>query len=365
MSASEPARPYLRVQGLLRTYEDFTLGPLSFDLGREETLAILGPNGSGKSTLLRLIAGLESCQAGRIELRGEEISQLPPHRRSVGMVFQDLALFPQRTVWENITYGLVVRHLPKAEVERRGEELLGQFRLMPLEERLPHELSGGERQRVALARALAPRPALLLFDEPLSAADPQVARSLQAEIRGFLRGAGIPAVYVTHDQEEGFFMADRVGLLDGGAWRQEGPSQEVYEHPRTPFVARFLGYNVLPASEAPGAPVVAVPPSRVEIVAVDTPGALRGVLTTIGGGPRPRAYVEVGGGPGSSGWEPVPVEVLLPSGPTSSHSLRASWTPGQAVGLLLHDPVRLEPASASEEGERRVSKGDLGPPSSS
>ncbi|MDE1822437.1 MAG: ABC transporter ATP-binding protein [Euryarchaeota archaeon] len=236
----------LQVRGLERGYPDFHLGPVDFHLARGETLVVLGPNGSGKTTLLRVLAGLEEMDRGRVLLDGQDITRLPAHRRGIGMVFQDLALFPERTVWDNLTYGLFVQHWPRVEAESRGEELLRTFRLSSLADRRPGELSGGERQRVALGRALAPRPRALLLDEPLSSADPRVARELRAEIKDFLLRADIPAVYVTHDFDEGFFLGHRVAILHEGRWEQEGPAPGVFDQPRTAFAAWFLGYNVVP-----------------------------------------------------------------------------------------------------------------------
>ena len=269
----------LRVEGLRYASEDFRLGPVDFRLAGGEALVVFGPNGAGKSTLLRVLAGLESAAGGRIWLNGQEITGLPAHRRGIGMVFQDLALFPQLTVWGNLAYGPQAHRWPSAEVTDRVEGLLRDFRLEPLADRKPDHLSGGEQQRVALARALAPRPQLLLFDEPLSSADRDLRRSLQREIRERVAADRLVAVYVTHDLDEGSILASRMAFLRDGHWVLEGPVDEVRRAPRSRFVARFLGYNVRPL---PGG-WVATAPSRTEIVPLGTPVSVQGTVVEVHG----------------------------------------------------------------------------------
>lgn len=242
MSASE-GEPYLRVEGVTADSGGFALGPVSFQVSQGGILAILGPNGAGKTTLLRVLAGLEPALGGRVILGGEDLTNRPAHRRGVGLVFQDLALFPNRSVVDNIAYGLEVRHESPEIIEPRVEELLTQFRLRALADRLPQALSGGERQRVALARALAPRPALLLLDEPLASVDYRLRRELQGELKRWLSETRTTVVHVTHDFEEAFFLGDRVGVMKDGRWIQEGTPSEVYSRPASRFVAWFLGYN--------------------------------------------------------------------------------------------------------------------------
>jgi iron(III) transport system ATP-binding protein len=352
----EGGRPVvLRVRELARAYEDFRLGPVSFDLASRETLVILGPNGSGKSTLLRLLAGLEAADRGSLELRGRDISALPAHQRGVGMVFQDLALFPQRTVWENVTYGLALRRVGREELERRGEELLQEFRLRAFSERYPNQLSGGERQRVALARALAPSPAILLFDEPLSAADPRIARELQSDLREFLRRSSIPAIYVTHDLDEGFFLADRLALLDGGKWVQEGPAQQVYEHPRNPFAARFLGYHVL-ESPGGGGRLLAVPPEELKVVEARTPGALPGTVLGRKGGPRARLLVRLDRSQAEPS-EHLSKVLEIPEGRVEPGSFQASGKEGQRVGVLVGAGISVGPSDPPDEFKKGEGSG--------
>jgi thiamine transport system ATP-binding protein len=237
--------PVLEVRGLRVVSGTFTLGPIDLGLSPGEVLVVLGPNGAGKTTLLRSLAGLEPIAGGSIRLAGEEVGNLPPQRRRVGLVFQDLALFPQRTVEENVAYGLAVRGPWTVEKEATLRCWLDQFNLTALAGRLPQSLSGGERQRVALARALAPAPRLLLLDEPLAAADPRRRREMQGELAEWLRMSEVPAIYVTHDLEEALLLGDRLLVLWGGQALRAGPTTEVLQDPGEARVAWFLGYNVL------------------------------------------------------------------------------------------------------------------------
>ncbi len=259
MSSSE----LLRVRGLSVAWEGRpVLDGVGLEVGRAEYVVLMGPNGSGKTTLLRQIAGLDPPGAGSISLRGRRIERVPPHRRGIGLLAQEVLLLPGRTVRENIAYGPEVAGLSSAEVDRRVEELLGLLRLTPLSERLPMQLSGGERQRVALARTLAPRPELVLLDEPLAAVDPELRGELRGELRRVFRELGVAAVHVTHDREEGLWMGDRVLVLLGGRLVEAGPPGEVHAHPHSVAVARFLGYSVLATPAGPRA----VHPREVRLV---------------------------------------------------------------------------------------------------
>ncbi|BAS26871.1 ABC transporter ATP-binding protein [Limnochorda pilosa] len=206
-----------------------------------ELVALLGPSGCGKTTTLRMVAGFERPDAGRVLLDGRDVTELPPERRGVGIVFQNYALFPHMTVAQNIGYGLAVRSIGARERRRRAEELLALMGLEGLAGRRPEALSAGQQQRVALARALAPEPRLLLLDEPLSALDAPVRRHLRAEIRRVQQELGITTLYVTHDQEEALATADRIAVLQAGRPEQVGSPEEVYLRPRSPFVAAFIG----------------------------------------------------------------------------------------------------------------------------
>lgn len=339
----------LRLEGVTARYPGFQVGPVDLTLGPGETLAILGPNGSGKSTLLRVIAGLEPLSSGRIWLGERELTELPPSKRGVGMVFQDLALFPQKTVRANLAYGPTVQGWTREEIDARTEELMVQFRLGEFAERRPDRLSGGERQRVALARALAPRPSALLLDEPLAAADPRSSRTLQAELKGYLRQAGIPSLYVTHDFEEGFFLGSRAALLHEGSWVEEGPSEVVYRAPRQPFTAWFLGYNLLPSEWGGGPPggVVGALPRDLRVVPEGTPGSHPLQVEEAGAsGPVYRVLLRssLERGPSET------IEVHLPAD-------RAGPPPraGERVGLVVGHAVPLE-GSLPPEGFKRVER---------
>jgi iron(III) transport system ATP-binding protein len=217
---------------------------LSFGLERGQILALLGPSGCGKTTTLRLIAGFEAPDAGQITIGGRLVAEaggvaVPPEQRSVGVVFQDYALFPHLTVEQNVAFGL--DRLARAPQQQRIHEVLGLIGLDDFARRYPHELSGGQQQRVAVARALAPAPAVLLLDEPFSNLDADLRAQMRDEVEKILRATGTTAIFVTHDQEEAFTIADQVGVLDRGRLEQLGPPEEIYHHPATPFVAEFVG----------------------------------------------------------------------------------------------------------------------------
>ena len=213
-----------------------------------EFFTFLGPSGSGKSTLLRIIAGLEPADAGQVLLRGQDMGGVPPWRRHLGMVFQQYANFPHMSVAQNVGYGLRRRGLERAGIEARVAELLELVGLSGFEERRVTQLSGGEQQRVAIARALAPRPELLLLDEPLAALDEKIRREMQGELTKIQAATGTTFVYVTHDQEEALTMSDRIAVLNRGRCVQVGEPERIFRFPRTRFVAGFFrGCNVLEA----------------------------------------------------------------------------------------------------------------------
>jgi len=218
------------------------LHPLDLEIAAGETLVLLGPSGCGKTTLLRLIAGLETPDpGGRVLFDGEDVTRLPIERRNVGMVFQSYALFPNMDVAGNIGYGLRVRGMPRAEAARRVDEMLEMTRLTEFARRRVDALSGGQRQRVALARAIAPRPRVLLLDEPLSALDARLREELRAELDALLRSLGITAVYVTHDQAEAMALSDRICAMERGRIAQIGTGRDLYHRPANDFVAGFVG----------------------------------------------------------------------------------------------------------------------------
>jgi spermidine/putrescine ABC transporter ATP-binding subunit len=212
---------------------------ISFDDG--EFFGLLGPSGSGKTTLLRAIAGFVEPDQGAISFDGERVEGIPVHKRAIGMVFQNYALFPNLTVSGNIAFGLAVRGRPSSEIDHRVEQMLALVRLSGLGGRKPRELSGGQQQRVALARALITRPKVLLLDEPLGALDRRLRQQMQVELKEIQRETGVTTVFVTHDQEEALTLSDRIAIIDQGKLMQVGAPQEVYERPATIFAAQFLG----------------------------------------------------------------------------------------------------------------------------
>ncbi len=203
--------------------------------------ALLGPSGSGKTTLLRAIAGFVTPDAGSIVIDGRAVEDLPPHRRDLGMVFQNYALFPHLSVFDNVAFGLAVRGVARAEIAERVAAMLRLVRLEGMAERRPRQLSGGQQQRIALARALVTRPRVLLLDEPLGALDRRLRQEMQIELKQIQREVGITAIFVTHDQEEALTLSDRVALINEGRLVQVGAPGEVYERPATRFAAGFLG----------------------------------------------------------------------------------------------------------------------------
>jgi spermidine/putrescine transport system ATP-binding protein len=232
----------LEVHHIFKTYEGKPLlNDISFQVDGGETVCLLGASGSGKSTLLRIVAGLEDSDAGFISFNGMDLTSTPPHLRDFGLVFQDYALFPHLNVNDNVAFGLKMRRIGQDEIRQRVASSLEMVNLQGFEKRKVTDLSGGEQQRVALARALATRPRLLMFDEPLGALDRALREDLLNELRGILHRTGIPAIYVTHDQEEAFALADRILILHNCEIVRQGGPSEVWEYPGSAFVAKFLG----------------------------------------------------------------------------------------------------------------------------
>jgi spermidine/putrescine transport system ATP-binding protein len=206
-----------------------------------EFITLLGPSGCGKTTLLRIASGFETPDAGAVLLEGRDVTRVPPYRRDVNQVFQSYALFPHLTVRQNIGFGLRMKRVPRAEAKHRVEEVIALVSLAGMEDRKPHQLSGGQKQRVALARAIVCRPKVLLLDEPLAALDAKLRRSMQVELKRLQQRLGITFVFVTHDQEEALTMSDRIAVMDRGRIEQVGDAADVYNRPRTAFVAGFIG----------------------------------------------------------------------------------------------------------------------------
>ena len=236
--------PDIRLRGLVKRFGDVTaVDSVDLDIERGEFFTMLGPSGSGKTTTLRMIAGFERPDEGSIELDGRDVAHLPPYDRPVNTVFQDYALFPHMTVRQNVEYGLTVKRVPKEERRARAVEALQMVQLSGFDDRKPSQLSGGQRQRVALARAIVNRPRVLLLDEPLGALDLKLRQEMQIELKQIQQEVGITFVYVTHDQEEALTMSDRIAVFNHGRIEQVGPPAEVYEHPRSEFIAGFVGVS--------------------------------------------------------------------------------------------------------------------------
>ena len=234
----------VRLAGVRKLYGDVVaVDRVELAIETDEFFTLLGPSGSGKTTCLRMIAGFERPDEGAVELRGRDVTDVPPFERDVNTVFQDYALFPHMSVGENVEYGLRIKKVPKDERRRRAAEALELVRLDGYEGRRTTQLSGGQRQRVALARALVNRPAVLLLDEPLGALDLKLRQQMQHELRTIQGEVGITFVYVTHDQEEALTMSDRLAVFNNGRIEQVGAPADVYEHPANEFVAGFVGVS--------------------------------------------------------------------------------------------------------------------------
>ena len=233
---------HLTLTHVWKRFGDFAaVRDFNLDVEKGEFVSFLGPSGCGKTTTLRMIAGFELPTEGRVMINGQDISNKPPSQRNVGMVFQAYALFPNMTVAQNIGFGLGIRKEPKEAIKKRVSEMLAIIHLEKKGDNYPYQLSGGQQQRVALARALAIRPEVLLLDEPLSALDAKIRVSLRAEIRAIQRELGITAIYVTHDQEEALSISDRIVVMSEGEMDQVGTPFEIYNFPKTVFVANFVG----------------------------------------------------------------------------------------------------------------------------
>ena len=241
----------LQINDLHKTYtgSSTALAGVTLTLAEDEIVCLLGPSGCGKTTLLRAVAGLEQIDRGSIHLRGQDLRQIPVHKRNFGFMFQEYALFPHKSVAENIAFGLRMDGRSRQQISQRVDDMLSLVNLSDHAQRSVFELSGGERQRVALARSLAPQPELLMLDEPLGSLDRALRQNLLTELRKILKTMNVTALYVTHDQEEAFAIADRIAVMRAGRISQIGPPEDVYQRPVDLSVARFLGFsNLLPAT---------------------------------------------------------------------------------------------------------------------
>lgn len=236
---------FVEIEGLSKRYGSFGITEISLSVERGTTMTLMGPSGSGKTSLLRNIAGFDLPDAGHIYIGGREVTHEPAGRRGVGMVFQELALFPKMTVYDNIAYGLRARRITEAEIKLEVKSLAESLKIGELLGRYPFEISSGERQRAAIARSAIVSPDLLLLDEPFSSVDSQLRIALRSELKSFARKNALTMIFVTHDHHEGLFMADSVSIIFDGAAVRSGTPEDVFIHPKSPRIARFLGYNVM------------------------------------------------------------------------------------------------------------------------
>jgi len=252
----------------------------SFGIGRGEFFSMLGPSGCGKTTTLRMIAGFESPTSGSIVLDGADVSRTPPYRRNVNTVFQQYALFPHMSVFDNVAFGLRARKVPKAEVAQRVGEMLEIVRMSDFTKRRPVQLSGGQQQRVALARALVNKPSALLLDEPLAALDLKLRQAMQLELKRIQRDTAVTFVFVTHDQQEALTMSDHIAVMSDGWVEQIGSPTDIYHRPATPFVAGFIGEaNLLPGTvDRRAGALVSVAVAGGTVTVPDSPDATGSVL---------------------------------------------------------------------------------------
>ena len=321
--------PVLQINDIVKRYsaDTLALAGVNLDIRQGEIVCLLGPSGCGKTTLLRVVAGLERQDRGSVHFEGRNLASVPVHQRRFGFMFQDFALFPHKTVGENVAFGLRMEKLPMQQVEERVAEMLDLVNLAAYATRSVFELSGGERQRVALARSLAPAPQLLMLDEPLGSLDRTLREELMMEVRAILKRVGVTALYVTHDQEEAYSVADRIAVMFAGDIVQIGPPQAVYRQPANPSVARFLGFsNLLPVRRNQDAPDVLHSPIG------DIPAAL--IRTTAAG---ERFYLLIR--PESARLDvaqPAPAHDLAPLAPAAGRpGLRANEHAGHARLSLI------------------------------
>lgn len=346
------------------------LDAVRLDVAEHEIVSVLGPSGSGKSTMLRVVAGLQAPDSGRVLLEGADQARVPVHRRGVGLMFQDHQLFPQRDVAGNVAFGLRMRGVSRAEQHERVEELLELVGLPGAGGRAVATLSGGEQQRVALARALAPRPRLLMLDEPLGQLDRGLRERLVVELRGLFNRLGTTVLAVTHDQGEAFALADRVVVMGEGRVAQSGTPLEVWQRPASAFVARFLGFDNIAAANVRGTtadtpwgalPVVPGSPQGARTVLV-RPAGLR--LTAPGEGPGGadglRCVVEARTFRGSrvtvrlrpaDGAQPLDAECALTDAPREGDTVGVTFVFGDV--LVLPDPFDSADPSQTGRGPRR------------
>ena len=238
----EEKKIVVKLDNITKSFEDGEiLKPINLDVYEGEFLTFLGPSGCGKTTTLRIIAGFETPTSGKVLLDGQDVTELPPYKRNVNTVFQNYALFPHMNIFDNVAFGLVEKKTDKKVIAEKVNQMLEIVQLGKMCSRKPSQLSGGQKQRVAIARALANDPKVLLLDEPLGALDMKLRKRMQLELKALQKSLGITFIYVTHDQEEALTMSDRIVVMNKGKFEQIGTAREIYEHPKTKFVADFIG----------------------------------------------------------------------------------------------------------------------------
>ena len=306
--------------------EVYAARDVSLDVAPGEFVTLLGPSGCGKTTTLRMIAGFETPDAGRITIGGEDITGLPVNQRNIGFVFQNYALFPHLSVFDNVAYGLQVRARPRAELEREVGEVLALVGLAGYERQFPNQLSGGEQQRVALARAIVIKPRVLLFDEPLSNLDARLRVQMRREIRDLQKRLAITTVYVTHDQEEAMAVSDRIAVMNRGTIVQLGSAEDLYLRPADEFVAQFIGrVNLIPRRVAGAAVRLVVRPEMIRLSQAAGAGLPGTILSRTYLGEKTEYLVSCNGetlqvachgtGPEANLAEGTQVSVVLPENP--------------------------------------------------
>jgi iron(III) transport system ATP-binding protein len=328
--------------GPLKAVDDVSLA-----IGEGDFFTLLGPSGCGKTTLLRILAGFHTPDAGEIRFDGRVINDIPPHRRQTAMVFQNYALFPHLTVFDNIAYGLRARRVPRREIEARIGEVIRSVQLEGLEDRAPSQLSGGQQQRVALARALVISPSILLMDEPLSNLDAKLRVSMREEIRRIQKGLGITTVYVTHDQEEAMAVSDRIAILNRGRIEQVGTPAEIYFRPESRFAAEFMGgSNILDLEVAgydEGSTTIAAAADGVRIfIRGSRPPDGRVMLSV-----RPE-WIRVVAGPSPGETNVLSGMVLGSTFLGSMVRYRVSGPGGTSIVIEAHDPGKGMPVADGE-----------------
>ncbi len=328
----------IEAEGLVRRFGQVeALSHVSLAIRPGEFFSLLGPSGCGKTTLLRIIAGLDLPNSGTLRISGRLAAEIPAHQRPVNTVFQSYALFPHMTVWDNVSFGLRMKKVPHDQVRQRVRKMLELVEITDLADRRPDQLSGGQKQRVALARAVVNEPEVLLLDEPLGALDLKLRKQLQLELHQLQRRLGITFIYVTHDQDEALVMSDRIAVMNAGRVEQVDAAQELYEQPRTRFVAQFLGSSNLLAGtlqslSATGALVV----TPVGLLKLGNPGRLAsrqaGQPLTLAIRPEKVILFPPETTPGPNQVK-AQVESLVYSGAETQYLLRSGETPLRAVAL--------------------------------